>query len=125
MSVVYDAGVLIAADGDDRQVWLDHKRRLLAGVIPITTAPVIGQVSRSARQVQLRRFLRGCRVVAFADVDSHRVGALLADTGTSDVVDAHVALVASDHRAPVLTSDPDYLRRLADRTDHSPAIDTI
>jgi hypothetical protein len=55
VSIVYDAGVLVAAERDDRSVWADHRIRLEVGAVPTTTAPVVAQVSRSARQVQLRR----------------------------------------------------------------------
>ncbi len=63
MSVVYDAGVFVAADRDDRGAWADHRVRLELGVVPTTTAPVVAQVTRSPRQAQLRRFLRGCDIV--------------------------------------------------------------
>jgi len=36
MNVVYDAGVLIAADRNDREVWADHRARLELGVVPLT-----------------------------------------------------------------------------------------
>jgi predicted nucleic acid-binding protein len=71
-------------------------------------------VSRSARQVQLRRFLRGCHVVAFSPEEAHDVGQLLDGSGTSDVVDAHLAHTASGMGATVLTSDEGDLRRLSD-----------
>lgn len=105
MSVVYDAGVLVAADRDDREVWADHRARLEAGLVPVTTAPVVAQVSRSPRQVQLRRFLRGCEMAAFTPEEAHQVGGLLAKAGTSDVVDAHIVLIASGSRSTVRTSD--------------------
>jgi len=105
MSFVYDAGVLIAADHGDRDVWADHRARLELGIAPVTTAPVVAQVSRSDRQAQLRRFLRGCDVVSFAPSQAHEVGALLAATGSADVVDAHLVLVAGASGATVLTSD--------------------
>ena len=113
MSTVYDAGVLIAADRNDRQAWADHRVRLEAGIVPITTAPVIAQASRSSRQAQLRRFLRGCQIMAFSAEQSHEVGALLAKTRTTDVVDAHVVVVASRTESVVLTSDPEDLEVLA------------
>ena len=47
MSVVYDAGVLVAAERGDRKVWADHRVRLEIGALPVTTAPVIAQVTRS------------------------------------------------------------------------------
>lgn len=114
MSVVYDAGVFVAAERNKRDVWADHRVRLELGLVPRTTAPVVAQVSRSSRQVQLRRLLRGCDVVAFAPGESHEVGALLAKAGTADVVDAHVVVIAAQHSATVLTSDSDDLRLLAD-----------
>lgn len=113
MSVVYDAGALVAAERNDRQVWADHRAWLELGIVPITTAPVVAQVSRSSRQAQLRRLLRGCIVVAFAPEQAHEVGALLRRAGTADVVDGHVVLTATRATATVRTSDPVDLRRLA------------
>lgn len=113
MSVVYDAGVLVAADRNDRLVWADHRARLEFGVVPTTTAPVVAQVSRSARQVQLRRLLRGCVIAAFAVDEAHQVGRLLGVSGTADVVDAHVVVAAVARNATVLTSDTDDLRLLS------------
>ena len=113
MSILYDAGVLIAAERNDRQVWADHRARLELGVVPATTSPVIAQVSRSPRQVQLRRFLRGCYVIGFAPEQGHEVGALLGKVGAADVVDAHVIIAAAEAAATVLTADPDDLRHLS------------
>jgi hypothetical protein len=115
MSIVYDAGVLVAADRDDRRVWADHRIRLEADVVPTTTAPVVAQVSRSPRQVQLRRFLRGCEVVAFSREEAHRVGSLLGNAGTSDVVDAHLVVTASKTMSTVLIGDPDDLGPLSNQ----------
>ncbi len=114
MSAVYDAGVLVSADRDDRSVWADHRVRLEVGAVPTTTAPVVAQAIRSARQVQLRRFLRGCEIVAFSPQEADEVGALLGKAGASDVVDAHVVVIAAKTGSPVLTSDPDDLRRLSE-----------
>lgn len=123
MRVVYDAGMLVAADRGDRAAWADHRARLEFGLVPVTTAPVVAQVSRGPRQVPLRRFLRGCDVESFDAADAHRVGALLRAAGTDDVVDAHLALVAAKgDGGEVWTSDPADLRRLADATDGSVAI---
>ena len=114
MSVVYDAGALIAADRSDRAVWADHRVRLELGVVPLTTAPVVAQVSRSARQAQLRRFLRGCEVVAFAEPDAHEVGVIAGRSATADVVDVHVVAVAYHRGFGVLTTDPGDLRQVAE-----------
>ena len=113
MSVFYDAGVLVAADRNDRDTWADHRVRLELGTTPITTALVVAQTSRSPLQAQLRRFLSGCDIRAFRSDEAHGVGALLGASSTSDVVHAHVVLVASANRALVITSDDDDIKRLS------------
>ena len=113
MSVVYDAGALIAAQRSDRAVWADHRARLELGLVPVTTAPVVAQVSRSGRQAQLRRFLRGCDIVSFEASEAHDVGALAGRTGSADVVDVHVVASAHRRRFGVLTSDEDDLEPIA------------
>ncbi len=122
MRVMYDAGVLIAAERNDRNVWAEHRVRLEAGVLPLTTAPVVAQVSRSSQQAQLRRFLNGCLVAAFQPHEAHIVGALLRRSRTSDVVDAHVVLAAASHDATVITSDIDDLTHLSDSAEGSTRI---
>lgn len=113
MSIVYDAGVLVAAERSDRDVWADHRVRLATGLVPTTTAPVVAQVSRSPRQVQLRRILRGCEIRAFMSEEAHGVGTLLGDAGASDVVDAHLVRVAERLGVGVLTADVTDLLTLA------------
>jgi hypothetical protein len=80
----------------------------------VTTAPVVAQVGRSGRQAQLRRFLRGCEIAAFEDGDAHEVGALARRSGSPDVVDVHVVVVAHRRRCGVVTSDDDDLRPIAE-----------
>ncbi|HTM46127.1 MAG TPA: PIN domain-containing protein, partial [Polyangiaceae bacterium] len=104
-AVVYDTGVLIAADRAERRVWAEHRVRLEAGYVPLVPAPVVAQASRSSKQVALRRFLRGCDTVAFDEVAAHRAGALLGKSRTKDVVDAAVALVAIEHHADIVSDD--------------------
>jgi predicted nucleic acid-binding protein len=114
VTVLYDAGVLVAADRSDREVWADHRVRLEVGVAPVTTAPVVAQVTRPGRQAQLRRFLRGCEMVPFAPDEAHAVGALAGRSGTPDVVDVHLVAVAHRRRFGVLTADPGDLRPVAE-----------
>ena len=109
---VYDAGVLVAADRNERRCWAEHKVRLELGVVPLVPAPVVAQVSRSPQQAQLRRFLAGCVVVPLGENDAHAAGRLLAKTRTADVVDAVVVTVALHHKAVILTGDPDDIQRL-------------
>lgn len=113
MTIVYDSGALIAADRGDRAVWADHRVRLELGVVPVATAPVVAQASRSARQVQLHRFVRGCEVMPFGAEDAHEVGRLVGKARTSDVVDAHLVHVAAALGVAVLTADVRDLSELA------------
>lgn len=112
LAAIYDAGVLIAADRSERETWAEHQVRLSAGIIPLIPANVIAQVSRSNRQVQLRRFLRGCEVVPFDEASAHRAGALLAKSGTTDVVDASVVELATTSSGEIVTMDPHDIERL-------------
>jgi predicted nucleic acid-binding protein len=111
---VYDAGVLVAADRNVREVWADHKARLEAGLVPVVPAPVLAQVSRSAAQVQLRRLLRGCEVAALTGEAAHAAGSLLGRSRTSDVVDAVVAYTAAVLGADVVTASRGDISRLLD-----------
>jgi predicted nucleic acid-binding protein len=111
-AVVYDAGVLIAADRNSRPVWADHRVRLEAGIVPAVPAPVVAQVSRSPAQVQLRRLLRGCEVMNLTESDAHAAGHLMGRARTSDVVDAVVAHTAATLAADVVTSDRADISRL-------------
>ena len=110
--VVYDAGMLVAADRNTRAVWAEHRVRLETGILPVVPAPVVAQASRSPQQVQLRRLLRGCQVTALTEQDAHAAGHLLGRAGTRDVVDAVVAHTAAQLNADVVTGDPDDIGRL-------------
>ena len=109
---VYDAGALVAADRNERTMWADHRVRLEAGIIPLAPAPVVAQVSRSGRQAQLRRFLRGCDVMVFGEPDAHAVGRLLGRAQTSDIVDAAVVVLAVARAAEIVTDDREDISRL-------------
>lgn len=119
---LYDAGVLVAADKNDRGTWADHKVRLELGLIPLVPAPVVAQVSRSHRQVRLRRFLSGCVVVPLGEQEAHETGRLLGLTKTTDVVDAAVVTLALCHNAVVLTTDPSDIERLAQASGRDIAV---
>ena len=82
--------------------------------MPLTTAPVIAQVSRTPQQARLRRLLKGCDIAPLSDDEAHTVGALLARSGTSDVVDAHVVLRAAANNLTVRTSDVNDIQWLAE-----------
>ena len=110
--VVYDAGALIAAERGERRVWAEHRVLLEEGLVPLVPAPVVAQASRTHKQVQMGRLLRGCEVVALDEAAAHRAGALLGKSRTSDVVDASVALLAIDHDASIVSDDTRDIARL-------------
>ena len=87
-----------------------------------TTHPVVAQVWRDgARQARLARFLQAVVVVSFDD--GPEVGNLLAHSGTSDVVDAHLVVVAARRGEPILTGDVHDLELLAAALpEHRPPI---
>ena len=110
--VVYDTGVLIAADRSQRRTWAEHRVRLEAGVVPMVPSPVVAQASRSPKQAQMRRLLRGCEVVPFNEALAHTAGSLLGKARTKDVVDASVAVLSIQHGADVISDDADDIGRL-------------
>jgi len=112
MRYVLDAGALIAMERIDRAL----ARRLLvaqADNVPlITSSAVVAQVLRDpARQVALTRALRGIKEEPLDEVAAQAIGPLLARTGSTDVVDAHLALLAGAGDE-IITSDPEDLARL-------------
>ncbi|HEX9970303.1 MAG TPA: hypothetical protein VGB03_09200 [Acidimicrobiales bacterium] len=114
MTLVLDAGALIAVERRDRQVVALLKVELLAGRVPITHGGVVGQVWRGGggRQALLARHLAGVGVVPLDDALGRRAGALLGRARRSDVVDAAVVLLAHQDDL-ILTTDPDDLLPLA------------
>ena len=104
--LVLDAGALVALERLDRDVIALLKRERLAQRAPLTHGGIIGQVWRGGggRQANLSRLLAGIEVVALDAQLGRRVGMLLKQTKTSDVVDAAVALLAKDGDE-ILTSD--------------------
>jgi predicted nucleic acid-binding protein len=80
-----------------------------------TVAGVLAQVwRRSPRQHGIITLVRSgaVRVHPMTEDAAMRMGSLLASSEGRDVVDAHVAVLARQLDATVLTSDPDDLRRI-------------
>jgi len=111
-AVIYDAGVLIAADRSKRQVWAEHRIRLEAGLAPLVPASVVAQASRSPKQAQMRRLLRGCEVIGLDEAAAHAAGALLGKSRTRDVVDATVVELSVRKQADIVSDDADDIRKL-------------
>jgi hypothetical protein len=109
----YDAGVLIAADRNDRFVWALHRRLLEGGDTPTVPSTVLAQAWRGGPQAQLSRLLAGCEVRSFTEEHGRLVGRLLSRASTTDVVDAGVVILARERGEEVLTSDPIDLKPLS------------
>ena len=110
-----DAGALIAVDRNERRVLvLLARARETGSRVTIPASALAQAVRRPERQARLARLLRQptTDVVPLDRVDATNVGRLLAASGTSDVVDAHVVICARRARQPAVTSDPDDLRAL-------------
>ena len=114
MTVVLDAGALIAVQRSDRETMALIKIEMLAGRLPRTHGGIVGQVWRDARgrQSSLARLLPGVDIQPLDAVLGRRAGVLLGRARRSDVVDAALVLLASDGDV-ILTSDPRDLRPLA------------
>jgi hypothetical protein len=113
-SMVYDSGALIAiGDTRNRTAADSHRGRLVEDVKIMVPAVVAAQVVRKpATQAPLMLALRGCEIVPFTAAHHVQVGQLLAKSGTADVVDAFVALLAARAGAAIVTGDPADLRHL-------------
>jgi hypothetical protein len=114
-AVVLDAGALIAFERGDARMRALVREALKDGVRLVIPSGALGQVSRGApRQAPLRALMKGptTAVPALDQVLAEAAGVLCGRSGTSDVIDASVVLVARRERAVVVTSDVGDLRRL-------------
>lgn len=114
--ITFDAGGLIALERIDRRVFSILATALKDGDRIVVPATALAQVIRNpAKQVRLWRMIQHDKteVVPLDGSDAQAVGVLLAQTGTSDIADAHVVVCAQRAGYAVITSDPVDLRRLA------------
>ena len=111
--VVLDAGAFIAVER--RSFAAAHRLKLLLarGAPLVTSAGVVAQVWRGgASQAPIAFLLRRSQVVDLTGDTARLLGRMLAATGQSDPIDAHVVHLARERDWTVLTSDPDDLRAL-------------
>jgi hypothetical protein len=118
-SLVLDAGALIGiARQSPRLQELMRAARRRETTLVIPTVVVAQTVMAGGRQANLRRFLADS-CLRFVVLDYHaalEAGALLGASGTADVVSAAViACARAFDRCPVVTSDPEDLRKLDGR----------
>ena len=113
--MIIDAGPFIA-DGENvnSRLWALVKRATERGDELHTTHPVLAQVWRDPpRQANLARALRHFDVHSLDE--SVTVGRRLASSGTADVVDAHLVVVAERLGTFILTTDRDDMSKLGAR----------
>lgn len=113
--IVMDSGALIALDRGDKRMIALLDRALTQGRAFRVPAGVVGQAWRDGRvQVALARFLRSeeVEIVPLDDQLARSCGELCAATNSPDVIDASVVILARERRDPIVTSDPNDLRRL-------------
>jgi PIN domain nuclease of toxin-antitoxin system len=112
MTVVLDAGALIAFDKRDRTVGA-MLRLLQRDAVPlVTSGAVVAQAWRDPRrQANLARLLTGVHVAALDEAAGRRVGELLRANNTTDLGDAHLSLLVQNQDR-ILTSDTDDIRTL-------------
>jgi predicted nucleic acid-binding protein len=113
--LVLDASALIGLERNDRRVIAMLARMAERGDQVTIPASALAQAIRQPeRQVRLARLVRqpSATVVPLDRADATSVGRLLAASGTSDVVDAHVVVCARRAGHPVVTSDADDLHAL-------------
>src|SRR5207244_432725 len=107
-----DSGALIALQRNDRAVWAALKRAALQTGDVLVPSTALAQVWRGkATQARLAQVLKHCVIAPF-DAVAWEVGELLGRTGTKDICDAHVAIVAASRGEALYTSDPEDLRAL-------------
>jgi PIN domain len=112
-TVVYDSGALMALS--DHRNWAafnKHSARLADGEVLVPAAVAAQVVRKPATQARLMRTLHGCELIPFTADHHVAVGELLASSGTADVVDAFVALLAVRADAAIVTGDPGDLGHL-------------
>jgi hypothetical protein len=120
---VYDAGVLIAIDGNDRRMWAIHHLAAEEGRRLLIPAVVVGQAWRDPRrQAHLGRFLQSCEVVPVGLELAKAAGLLCGKAGSRDVVDAAVVTIALTCGAIVFTSDPDDIAHLSAASEVMPGL---
>jgi len=116
VSLILDAGALIAYERGDRTVLAFLMSAVDAEDAVKTSTAVVAQVWRDGtRQVALGRLLRGIEEIPLTPQRARATGELLRQAGTADVVDAALVELAHDGDE-ILTDDPDDLHRLANHS---------
>jgi hypothetical protein len=124
-ALIFDTGALIGLDRGDRAIAALLATAAKSGIEAVTSSACVAQAWRNpARQVKLARGLAGFLEHPVDATAARHNGSLLANTGTRDVVDAAVVLLAQDGDT-ILTSDPQDIERLLNATGTRATIRTV
>jgi hypothetical protein len=111
--VVFDAGAFVAWERNDKRVRALVQLAETGDITLRTSSGVVAQVWRGGpRQARLARLL-GSGVVDERPLDAaaaRQVGLRAGEVGGTDVIDGHVASLAMNRVARVVTSDGDDIR---------------
>jgi predicted nucleic acid-binding protein len=110
-----DTGALISIDRGERRIAiLIASTVAVGGRLTVPAAVVAQAIRRPDRQVGLLRLVRhkNTDIVSLDEREAVAVGRLLAQSRTSDVVDAHVVVCARRTGQSVVTSDPNDIHQL-------------
>ena len=119
MTIIFDAGALIAAErNDSRLATLIHAALKTRTPILIPTV-VIAEIWRASKTHP--RIASALKVASaetgLSSALAREVGALIAAAGGAGIVDATVTAIAAAHLpATIVTSDPDDIQRFASAT---------
>ena len=109
--MILDAGFLISIDRSERTARTFLTAAARSETALHTTHPVVAQVWRNgSRQARLSAFLKTIPVHPLDD--GRAIGQLLAQSRTSDVVDAHLVITAVRLGRDIVTGDPEDLTTL-------------
>jgi hypothetical protein len=115
---VLDSGALIALERSDERMTNLLKRTRAEQARLILPASVLAQTWRGGhgRQALVAALVNldpeRCLIAIVDSAAAKRIGLKIGESGHADVVDVHVALLAREHRAVVVTSDRDDLLRV-------------
>ena len=110
--LTFDAGVLVAAERNDRQFWSFWRVAMERGVVPCVPTTALAQAWRGSRSARLAQLLEACEIDPLDETLAKRSGELCARTRTRDVIGASVVVTATLRGDDILTTDPSELKAL-------------
>lgn len=118
-----DSGALRAFEKRSARMVAIFKTALSDGAVMTVPTAVLAQVHRGNSPL-IARMLQACELEDLTPSLARRVGKLLGESGTSDIVDGAVVVSATPRGDRIITSDPDDIARLlqAYAANHSCAV---